>query len=179
MASKYNSVRIALTSSVTAIGKHLFCTVGNGLVIFPDFARAFNGRAQRPPLVVDLNGAPISFAHCDHHVVLCTPSAFYILDASQFDDATSPAHLEAVRIDRCGVLASTGYGHRTNNDEKGATARVTVTPGSIYEVLKIDRIWWVEKEKWDGVRDETPVDHCECHLRLMALTTVVRIYNFE
>lgn len=153
---------------MTPIGKHLCCVVGNGIVLFPSFARPFEDHSERAPLLIDLGGAPVSLAACGSRLVIIHPTAFYVVDGAQFDGDEPPAQVSAVKVTRSGVIASQGYGHRVNNKEKGATAKVTVTTESMYEVLKIDHSWWDEEtdNKKPAKGEKKPVDHCECALRL-------------
>lgn len=153
----------SLTHSVTAIGKHLFGIVGNGLVVFPDYVGPFEGRTKRAPLLMDLGGASISFATCGNRLVIIAPTAFYTVEVAQFDGIEPPAQVAAAKLTRFGVIASRGYGHRANNEEKGATAKVAVTTEAVYEVLKIDHSWWDEKEDSKKPTDlnKKPVDYCE------------------
>lgn len=156
------SVSSRIDFSVTPLGKHLFCTVGNGVVVFPDFEGPFVGRSKRAPLIVDLGGLSISIKACNDRLVLVTSAAFYIIDTAQFDGGAPPATLEAVTITRYGVIKGWAYGHRTNSKAKGATSQVTVTPRAIYETLKINPEWWDEKgEKMKERKEEKmPIKNC-------------------
>lgn len=154
---------LKLTARVEVAGKHLFCEVGAGLVVFPDYAAPFAGRPKIAPLIIELEHTGVSFEICDHHLVFLTLGAFYVLDISQFDDPKPPSQLKAVKISRYGVIASRRYGHRVNDTDKGATACVTVTAGAIYETLKIDHHWWAQGEegKKPSEGEPLPVEHCE------------------
>lgn len=168
--------------SVTPAGKHLFCIVGDGLIVFRDFAGPFAGRPKLPPFFVDMGGAALKFKACGDRLVLHEPSAFYIIDSTQFDNAALPDQLVAVKITRFGVIDSGPYGHRTDSKEKGATAQVVVSPGAIREVLKIDHSWWKEddeKVKQPASNKCEQIDHCKCSVAISSLTIVVRIYDFE
>lgn len=148
---------------MTSIGKNLYCVVGHALVIFPDYTRPFDGGSKRAPLLMDLGGNPLSFAADNSHLVIIAPSLLYLVDLTQFNGDEPPAKLSAVKVTRSGIVASRGFGHRENNEDKGATARVTVADGAIYEVLKIDHSWWDETDdtKQPSKTEKKPVDHCE------------------
>lgn len=146
-----------------AVGKHLFCVVGGAeLVVFPDFAGPFDGRARRAHLVIDLEGAPLNYITVGNRLLINTATAFYLVDVAQFDGREPPARLSAVKLTRSRIIASQGQGDRAFNNEKGATASVRVTTDAIYEVLKIDHSWWDEKDdKNTSQAAKKPVDHCE------------------
>lgn len=101
---------------------------------------------------------------CGHRIILCTSAAFYIIDSTQFDGGAPPSTLEAVTITRYGIIMGWGYGHRTNSKMKGATSQVTVTPEAIYETLKVEPEWWVEKDKSKkdegAVEEKKPIKNC-------------------
>lgn len=153
----------ALTSSIKVAGKHLFCEVGAGLVVFPDYAGPMAGRPKIAPIIIELEHSAVSFEICNHHLVFLTLGAFYILDISQFNDPKPPPQLKATMISRFGVIASQGYGRRADDADRGATASVTVTAGAIYETLKIDHQWWVDEDGGNksSASEPLPVEHCE------------------
>lgn len=134
----------------------------NSLVVIPDFAATLAGRPKRAKMFVRLNSAPLHFETSGHRLILHDPAAFYIIDTTQFDDATPPAELRAVRINRFGIIDSMGYGHRSDDKERGATAMVTASPGAIHEVLKIDHSWWDEKKDNERLKEaqKRPIDYC-------------------
>lgn len=128
----------------------------------PDFAATLAGRPKRAKMFVHLNSAPLNFETSGHRLILYDPAAFYIIDTTQFDDATPPAQLRAVKITRFGIIDSMRYGHRKNDKDRGATAMVTASPGAIHEILKIDHSWWDEKKGNERLKEgeDKPVDRC-------------------